>query len=281
MKKNNLFWLKIHRMSDEGDGSNTDDSGGEGSLLPAAGGAAGDGTDNADGDQSGDGAGDDDEQSWFKKDKYKTVEDQAKAYVELEKKLGERNELVGAPEDGVYNLTMPEDLAEAGEVAADDPMLKAFMETAKELNLSQKAFDSILHGYIKSEFESMGTSREDEIKQLGDNADRRLDALAKWGEANLDADTYEAFRNVASTAAGVTVLEAMRAAGREHALSSANENQQPTGSGMTPEKLKEMAGKKDEHGNRLMSVDPAYKKKVDQAYTDYYGAEPKTTVVGG
>jgi len=270
MKRSNLFWLSIHRMAEEGEG------GGDAGSLLAEGGQPGETGTTGEGDGSGD-----DDQSWFKKDKYKTVEDQAKAYVELEKKLGEKNELMGAPEDGAYNLTMPEGLAEAGEVAADDPMLKSFIATAKELNLSQKAFDTILHSYIKSEYESIGTSREDEIKMLGDNADRRLDALAKWGEANLDTDTYQEFRMVASTAAGVRVLEATRAAGREHALNSVNESQQPSGSGMTAEKLKEMQSKKDEHGNRLMSVDPAYKKKVDQAYRDFYGDEPKTTVVGG
>ena len=43
----------------------------------------------------------------------------------------------------------------------------------------------------------------------------------------------------------------------------------------------EMAGKKNEHGQLLASIDPAYKAKVDQAYRDLYGDEPKSTVVGG
>ena len=62
---------------------------------------------------------------WLK-DKYKSVSDQAKSYVELEKRLGEFR---GAPKDG-YDLSSVEGLS-------DDPMVKHFAETFKELNLSR------------------------------------------------------------------------------------------------------------------------------------------------
>ena len=42
---------------------------------------------------------------WFRADKYKTLDEQAKAYVELEKRFGA---FTGAPKDGVYKINMPE-----------------------------------------------------------------------------------------------------------------------------------------------------------------------------
>lgn len=277
MKKNFLFWLKIHRMADDGDGGGEGDSGGGDSLIPEAGG--GRSPDDA-GDPPHDPPGDngDDDQSWFKKDKYKTVEDQAKAYNELEKKLGEKNEMLGAPEGGKYELTFPEGIE--GEFIEGDPLMEAFTAKAAELNLSQGAFDQLLHTYLEQEAASLQVNKEKEIKDLGDNADRRLDALGKWGSANLDAETYEIFRGVASTAEGVKLLEALVSNSRDHRIKDEQGGHVPQ-SGLTPESVKEMANKKNEHGQLLASIDPNYKKKVDQAYRDLYGDEPVKTVIGG
>lgn len=267
-KKNILFWLKLHRMADDG---------GDDSLIPGA--SGGDG-----GDPPGDGGDppadppDDDDQSWFKSDKYKTVEDQAKAYNELEKKLGEKNEMIGAPEEA-YELSFPEGVE--GEFIDGDPLMEAFQAKAKELNLSQKAFDEILHTYLTQEAATLQRNRETEIKALGDNADQRLDALGKWGSANLDKDTFEVFRGVASTAAGVQLLEALMAKSRDHRISDTS-GDHVAPAGLTAEKVREMANKVDEKtGQKLMSIDPAYRKKVNKAYEDLYGTEPKTTVIGG
>lgn len=267
------YWLfKIHSMADDGD------AGGGGSLLPGA-------TPPADGDQppAGDPPADnpagDDDQSWFLKDKYKTVEDQAKAYPELQKKLGESNKLLGAPE-GDYELTMPEGID--GEFIADSPSVNNVLAYAKENNLSQDVVTGLIHAFVAGEAELNQTSVDREMKALGDNADRRLKDLSDYGAANLDQETYDAFRAVASTAAGVKVLEAMKGLNREHKLpGNGDDNINLSKSGHTPESLKEMSAAKDDNGHRKMSTDPAYKKKVDQAYADYYGSEPKATVIGG
>lgn len=271
MKKNNLYWLKIHRMADDGG-----DEGGDDSLLPVGGAPADPPADPGDpGDPPADPPAD--ENDWFKKDKYKTVEDQAKAYNDLEKKLGEKNELVGAPDEGKYEITMPEGID--GKFVDGDPLMDKFKETAAEMNLSQGAFDKILHSYLSAEYEKVGVNREQEIKNMGDNADRRLDSLGKWGGANLDAETYQVFRSVASTAAGVQMLEAMIGNSKDHSLNN-NNLDHVNSTGLTAEGVRAMAAEKDEHGHLKSSVDPAHKKKVDQAYRDLYGDEPQKTVVG-
>lgn len=264
------YWLfKVHSMAEEGDDP---PGGGDNSMLPAGSPPA----DPPAGDPPADPPAGDDNQEWFLKDKYKTVEDQAKAYPELQKKLGESAKMVGAPE-GDYELSMPEGLD--GEVDTGNPLLDKFTKTAKDMNLSQEAFNNILHAYIQGEAELTKTSIETEMKALGDNVDRRLKDLADFGAANMDPETYDAFRAVASTAAGVKVLEAMKGLTHEHKLPDGGDVNLNKG-GHTPDSLKEMLNKKDEGGHRLISIDPDYKKKVDQAYADYYGNEPKSTVVG-
>ena len=173
---------------------------------------------------------------------------------------------------------MPEGVE--GEFIADDPLMASFTEVAKEMNLSQESFDKILHAYLSGESGAMQTNVETEIKALGENADRRLQDLSDFGIANLDQTTYDAFRNVATTAAGVQVLEAMMGLTKDHKIPDGN-NLELGNTGETPESLKAMRAVKDDNNNLKMSTDPAYKKKVDQAYNDYYGPQPKTTVVGG
>jgi len=277
------YWLfKIHSMADGDDDGGGGGGGGDGSMLPAGkSGGEGDGGDGAgdgsgDGDGAGDGSGGDGDQEWFKKDKYKTVEDQAKAYSDLEKKLGESSTLTGAPE-GDYELTMPEGVD--GEFIEGNPSINKVLAYAKEKNLSQEHVTGLLHAFIAGEAELNQTSTDTEMKTLGDNADRRLQNLADFGTANLSTEEYEAFRGVASTAAGVQVLEAMMGLTKGHKLPNPGDFT-PGQTGVTPESLKEMAAKKDENGHRLMSIDPTYKAKVDKAYNDFYGSAPKQTVVG-
>ena len=268
MKLNPLYWLKINKKDGDGDPGGGGDPGGDPSMLPAGDPPA---------DPGGDPPADPGEQDWFQKDKYKTVEDQAKAYPELQKKLGEVSGMIGAPE-GDYEMTMPEGIE--GEFVDGDPLMSNFVEVAKEMNLSQESFDKILHAYLNGEAGLMQTSIDSEMKALGENADRRLQDLSDFGLANLDQETYDGFRALASTATGVKVLESMMALTKDHKIPDGN-NLHHNNSGETPQSLKEMRAKKDDHGNLLMSMDPAYRKKVDKAYNDYYGSAPKTTTVGG
>lgn len=206
---------------------------------------------------------------WFKSDKYKTIEDQAKAYNDLEGKFGA---FTGAPEE--YELTLPEGID--GEFDLEDPMLTGFMEIAKEANMNQGVFTQMLHQYVGN-LVGMRPDAEAEMKALGDDAQGRLKALGDWGRANLDADQFEAFRNVATTADGVRVLEALVGHTREAKMP--REDAASTSS-TTADELKAMRYAKDSSGNIRIATDPAYRKKVDKAYADFYGTEPLNRVVG-
>jgi len=201
---------------------------------------------------------------WFKQDKYKTVEDQAKAYAELEKRMGA---FTGAPEDD-YQVPQVEGL-DAG-VMEDNPMIAWFKESAREAGMNQAAFERFVSGYLVTEQEMVSNSRQRELAALGDNAKSRLTDLADWGQGNLSADQWGIFKGVASPAVGVALLESLIGRTREAKLARDPEATQATGH-TTAEELRQMRYAKTENGQLRMSVDPEYKKQVDRAYNEAYG----------
>ena len=261
------------------------DGGSGESLLDGVGGGAGGQNDGAAGDGAGAGEGDNedwflaegvkgsgDRPDWFMADKYKSVEEQARAYPELAKKLGG---FTGAPE-GEYEVTMPEGVK--GEILPDDPMITTFKELARESNMSQETFTKILHGYITGEEQSINTSRAKEMEALGDNAEARVTAVAEYAKANLSDDHFQSVRRMAVSAENIEALEALIQSGREGNLASRDTNS--NNGGITKEELEAMQHAKNDSGQRLMEVDPAYRKKVRKAMKDFYGTAPKQEIVG-
>ena len=194
---------------------------------------------------------------WLK-DKYKSVEDQAKAYAELEKKFGG---FTGSPE-GDYEIKAPEDLP--GEFDMEDPRLEWFQNVAKETNMSQATFDQMLHGFAKMEIEANDpeAAKNIEIQALGKNANARLRDLGDWGKANLDTDQFEGFKGLATTAAGVQVLEALIAKTSEGKMPTSNTVRSP---GLTKEMLDDMV--KDPK----YESSAAFRSEVKEKFEQYYG----------
>ena len=194
---------------------------------------------------------------WLK-DKYKSVEDQAKAYAELEKKFGG---FTGSPE-GEYEIKAPEDLP--GEFDMEDPRLEWFQNVAKETNMSQATFDQMLHGFAKMEVEANDpeAAKNIEIQALGKNANARLRDLGDWGKANLDSNQYEGFKGLATTAAGVEVLEALIAKSSEGKMPTSNTVRAP---GITQEMLDDMI--KDPK----YTTSAAYRSEVAEKFEQLYG----------
>jgi hypothetical protein len=194
---------------------------------------------------------------WLK-DKYKSVEDQAKAYAELEKKFGG---FTGSPE-GDYEMKVPEGIS--GEYDMDDPRIEWFQDVAKENNMSQATFDQMLSGFVKMEQEANDpeAAKNIEIQALGKNANARLRDLGDWGKANLDTDQYEGFKGLATTAAGVQVLEALIAKTGEGKMPTSNTVRSP---GLTKEMLDDMIA------DPKYQTSAAYRSEVAQKFVDYHG----------
>ena len=216
--------------------------------------------------------GEGDQPEWFKGDKYKSVSDQAKAYVDLEKQLGT---FTGAPEE--YEVQLDSEVADTAALMAD-PMLEWFKGTAKDLNMSQDSFNKLLNGWVNQEVAQFQEDRGREIEALGKDAPTRLQALTDWGKANLSDDEWLLYQGVATSADGVTLLEALVSKTREAPLAQGTVQPQ---SSATPDELRKMRSEKNENGQLLMSIDAEHRRKVQQAYRDYYGdAAAETEVIG-
>ena len=149
---------------------------------------------------------------WFKADKYGSVADQAKAYSELEGRFGS---FTGAPEEyaiptaeAFADLELPDGLEL--NIDADDPLLKAFIPMALEMGLSQEGFEKMVGLYVKNQADDFleGFTTADEQKALlGDNADERLNNVARWAKANMNEELYEKFESVLVSADVVEVVE--------------------------------------------------------------------------
>lgn len=142
---------------------------------------------------------------WFKADKYKTVADQAKAYPELEKKLGG---FTGAPADGKYKVNMPEGVV--GSLDLEHPMTKGLMEWAAQRQMSQEAFDEAIGMFAEYEA-SMVPSVEEVKATIGENADARIQAVGQWAQANLPADQFEQVRKAGQSVNAAQVFLALEA----------------------------------------------------------------------
>ena len=194
--------------------------------------------------------------SWFKDTKYKSVEEQAKAYVEAEKRLGG---FIGAPKEG-YQLA--DDLAQFN----DDPMLKALMPVLQENNASNDFLNKLVQTYSQVQSQSMEAFITEQKKALGDNAEARLNSLVEFANVNLPKDLHESFKGMATSAQAVEVMEALIAKSQGGKVAP----QGTTSTAMTPEKLREMMFKTNESGQLLASIDANYKAKIDALYKEVY-----------
>lgn len=194
---------------------------------------------------------------WLK-EKYKSVEDQAKAYAELEKKFGG---FTGSPE-GDYEIKAPEDLP--GEFDLEDPRIEWFQNVAKESNMSQATFDKMLHGFAKMEVEANDpeAAKAIEIQALGKNANARLRDLGDWGKANLSQEEFEGFKGLATTAAGVQVLETLIAKTSEGKMPTSNTVRSPA---LTQEMLDDMIA------DPKYKSSAAYRSEVREKFEQLYG----------
>jgi hypothetical protein len=201
--------------------------------------------------------------------KFKSVQDQAKAYKELESRFGG---FTGAP-DGDYELSVPEGIG--GEFDLKDPRLAWFQDSARKSGMSQDSFTELLHGFVQSEIDARPDPAA-EIQSMGPDAQARLKAMEDWGRANLDAEQFEGFRGLVTSAAQAQAMEAVLTHTREAKIPRPTD---PKSTESTAEDLRTMRYAKDEFGHLKMN-DPAYRKKVDQAYEDLYGSGPTSQVAG-
>lgn len=125
------------------------------------------------------------EPEWFMKDKYKSVEEQARAAFELQKKMGK---FWGSPTEN-YNVEAIEGLQK------DDPLLENLMPALKEIGLSQEGFSHLVKQYQEANIQMM-KKLEDQLKEELTTKDAHTyQEINKWMNENLTPEEIKQIQN--------------------------------------------------------------------------------------
>ncbi len=138
---------------------------------------------------------------WLK-DKYKSAAEQAKAYVEVEKKLGA---FKGAPD--AYDLSL-QDFPDI-KFSQEDPLLKDFLTNAKTNGVSQEYITEILNTYAQALTFNIPDA-DAEMKKIGANAAQDLQILSQWAGNYLSAEEHKVFASLVTTADAFKVFDKLR-----------------------------------------------------------------------
>lgn len=201
--------------------------------------------------------GEGDAPEWFDSKRFKSVDQQAKSYLELEKKFGAHR---GAPKDG-YAIPVGFD--------GEDELVKQAIERAGKHNINQEAFNDIFELVSASAGVGQEVTVEGEIAKLGENASERIKTVETFLKNNA-GDKFGEFESLLTTAQSVELVEKMITvlAPGKMPLTPA------TGAGgMEWSEIEKAMNVKAENGRLLRSEDPAYNAKVDKMIADYYGEE--------
>jgi hypothetical protein len=202
---------------------------------------------------------------WYKSEKYKSVADQAKAYIDLEKRFGG---FTGAPKDG---YAMPAD------VESDDGLLSELQTFAADTNMSQDSFNRAWELLATQSDVATQVSVEAEMGKLGDNAEGRIKTIEQFMKNNLDTDTYEKVRHGVNSAESVELIEALIGATAPAKLPIDGFVEQ---GGVTWAAIEAEMFKKDEQGNMLRSTDTNHEAKIQRMMFEFGGDKPHRQQIG-
>lgn len=207
-------------------------------------------------------------------EKYNTPEDLAKAYKELESKLGTkeddiRNKLLeeiqsqafeGRPESaGDYQL--PESIDE--EASVDNELLQWWAGHSFENGYSQEEFEQGIEMYAKA-IAGTQPDLEAEAKKLGDNANARIEAANVFAHKFFPQEALPAIERMCETHEGILALEAIQEALKDGSFAG---NTQPAGQTNEAE-LQEMM--RDPRYWNPSQRDPNFVKQVQDGFKQIY-----------
>jgi hypothetical protein len=207
-------------------------------------------------------------------EKYKSPEELAKAYKELESKLGTKDEELRKkvveelqaeaykdrpPSAGEYKL--PEFVDEESAISND--LLKWWADHSFENGFSQEEFEKGIEVYRNSM--PQGPDLEAEKVKLGDAAPQRIQAASMFAMKFFPKETLPAIERLCESAEGIVALEVVMEAMKDGSFSQ----QGNPASGLTEADLKTMM--KDDRYWNPTHRDPHFVKQVDDGFKKIYG----------
>lgn len=224
------------------------------------------------------------EKFWNEESKEVNLEGVFKSYGELESKIGQKEEAIRESLEADFNKTrmdgVPDTLegyeykaptlenAPEGwdiEVNEDDPLLGWWKETAFNQKLTQDQYQDGIQKYFEMTFNP--ANKEKELAELGENGQERVDAVDGWVANNFTEEEYAVVAELASSAAGIAVLEKFIGMTGEPDLASFG-SQAPAGN-VDEAKLEEMMN--DPRYWKAGSIDEGYRARVTEMFQKAYG----------
>lgn len=125
------------------------------------------------------------EPDWFMKDKFKSIDDQAKSYKELSTKMGK---YWGSPEES-YSIDGMEG------VEANDPLIESLMPALKEMGISQGGFKHLVDQYFQAN-SKMVQGMEAELKKVLTTTDvHTFQQVDKWMNDTMSKEEQDHIKN--------------------------------------------------------------------------------------
>lgn len=207
-------------------------------------------------------------------EKFKTPEDLAKSYSELQSKLGAKDDDI---RQSIIEEIQKEAFADRPETAGDYQMPDSIDADAAVDNelLQWWANHSFENGFSQEEFEqgiemyaqAMGSNQPDleaEMEKLGDNANARVDAASAWASKFFPEETMSAIERMCESHEGIIALEVMMNAMKDGSF--ANEAQ--PSSGFSEGELRQMM--QDPRYYDSTRRDPEFVKQVENGFKQIY-----------
>ncbi len=150
-------------------------------------------------------------------EKYKTGEDLAKAYKELESKLGSKDDDIRAEvlkqieeesfkdrPDSAGDYQLPDFIDD--DTVYNDEVLKWWADHSFTYGFSQDEFAEGLEKIINSAMDA-SINPDEELEKLGDNANARIEAAALFSQKFFGEKHMPSIERLAETSEGVEVIE--------------------------------------------------------------------------
>lgn len=193
------------------------------------------------------------ERPQFLPEKYKSVADVAKAYKELESRLGT------APKE--YDFSKGQ-----GWMEPDYEPFHEMAEFARSKHVPQEVMDKMLEsvGLYLDEFR---TDMNEEKSKLGEKASERLQILNNWAKSNLSEKSFNALTVGMRTADQIEALEEIRNKMLNNTTMVPGGNASVAAGGMTLEEYRSELN----NNYAKYKTDPAYRKEMERKLESVVG----------
>lgn len=189
--------------------------------------------------------------------KYKSVAEQAKSQLELEKMLGSTT---GAPDE--YDLG---ELKEA--IDLTNPHIMDLMSKAKSKRVNNETFKEFAEAFVNyTKKDAVDFSKE--IEKLGPDGGRIVDTVRVWAENNLSQDSLDTIGKIGMSAEAIKLLDELRQ------FQYHSSSQPPSGSdlpsGFVVLTVAEIEAEMQSNWKRY-NDDPVYRKQITKKFEQAVG----------